>query len=572
MTFQVHAGARPGRPRLLLYITAGLLAGMLGLAALQVQRRDLRGDEQRIADTPLFVRPPRGWQLDPQRPNRFVLPADTRGRGPALVRHIEFHYERRPAFFSPLELVQATDILQGARVTEARPSMIGRWPALELHTRADYRYRNVTFPRDELIRLTCLPRGQVVRVSYQPLLELRPADIALMDEVCESLRIDDPTLTGRPDEFLSNAGLKFPREADWHVIGPDFAEVPAVFVGGAIDRVPAWAIGIYRTCLAANRTPRDLLLDFAGERWRLPPSSIAELIEEEKRADGAAVASVRLPGAMPGGEVAAAWVVAHAPTEAAILFVWHASNPQATAQALGAAAHIAGELQITAIPSIPSVETAMAAGAQLAADLRQGGRPRWGRERVQSRYRAAGRNDVIYTTRTAVDRDPAKGHSGQVTRERPEQTVYRLTWNVDGQGATYDWASDALLPDRRELRIRERRADPDGTVTRQAALEGDRPRNWALKPGPSFVPRPLLSVVQAWVARGEPPVALITTTADFSPGLHAELLRQLPPDGPYPRVLVQADYSPEGVIIAFDDARGEEEYWQTPTNTYRRVP
>src|SRR5512140_2146919 len=73
MLFEVYTGAKPGRPRLLLFVTAGLLAGALGLAWLQVRAGHTLGPEARVGDTPLWVRLPKGWRADPEHPQRYIL-------------------------------------------------------------------------------------------------------------------------------------------------------------------------------------------------------------------------------------------------------------------------------------------------------------------------------------------------------------------------------------------------------------------------------------------------------------------------------------------------------------------
>ncbi len=134
MLIEVHTGTRPGRPRVLLFIGAGLLAGVLGLAWFQVHSVRVLGPEQRVADTPLYVRLPHGWRPHPQDPGTFILPVQQRVLGRRVFeieRRIRFGYERQPVFVPTEELLRQLGLADPG--AQPRPAQIGSYPAVEVH-------------------------------------------------------------------------------------------------------------------------------------------------------------------------------------------------------------------------------------------------------------------------------------------------------------------------------------------------------------------------------------------------------------------------------------------------------
>jgi len=570
MPFEVHTGARPGRPRLLLVIHAVLLAGVLGVAWMQVRAAHGLGPEQRVGDTPLLVRVPHGWRQDPRNPQRFVLMTEGRARQAfrEFERRIQVEYVRLPGFQAPDELLRLREPDGSGDVVQVRRTRLGPYDALELHQTVPIAIRQRRLRGEMITRFTCLPRGHLVKVVYEPLVDLRPADIEIMDEVCQSLRIDDPTLAGPPDDYLAAAGLHLPREPGWLVVGADFAEVPGVYVGGSSADGPAWAIGILRTWLADGRKPRDLLLDFAGQKWLA--LDIDARLEERRRPDGATVAHLRHPAFGEDSEpIPAAWVVAQSPDQAVMLFV-HAS-PAHAAEAEAAAARLASEIRMAPLEAWPALADAEAAGRRLVEDLRKRGpAPRWGRETVELTYRNVQRDETVVVSRSAIQRDPSRGYEGLQWRRIGRSREDRVVWQTDGRAAAYLWQSDFFYGIR-AVQITEQRDAADGPVSRRVWIEERERQRWTFTPGDRFVPPPVEPIIAGWVARGEVAAALVEVSSTLGPGTHAELLRRLPADGQFPRVLVQEDFWPLGGVLAFDDGLGETQYEIYPTAEYRRV-
>ncbi len=573
MLIEVHTGAKPGRPRRLLVLSAGLLAGTLGLAWLQVREAHALGPEQRVGDTPLRVRVPKDWRPYPDDPQRFILPVVSERRHRLVLefeRSVRFELLALPAF-QPIEsLLQFLDLDDQRTLATRRQARIGPYPALEVRHLVPLRLGRRVVERETIVRFTCLPRGHLLQVTYDPLIELRPADFEIMEEVCDSLRIDDPTLSGDAAEFMRSAGLEFALEDDWLVVGTHFEEVPGLYVGGTVNGLPAWSIAILRTWLAAGRRPRDLLADLAGREWLLWDTDA--LLSKQRRPDGAAVATLRHPEFGHTDErIQSAMVVAEAAAEAVIMFVY--AGPGEAEVADEVARRLAAEIEIAALDAIPEVDRAEEAGRVLTATLAaRGPVPRWGREPVQTVYRGSrlGRTERLTVRREAVRRNPELGYSGTLRRRTGRrQREETIQWTVDGHAQSYRWQAD-LYNGRNQLAIIEQRAKPSDPVRRQIIIDERERHARSFQPGPGFVPPPVESIIEGWVARGEVTAAIVETSSILGLGTHTVLLRSLPPDDGFPRVLVQSDFWPQGAILAFDDARAETHYELYPSATYWR--
>lgn len=576
MLTEVRSGTKPGRPRLLLLVSAGLLAGTLGLAWLQVRNARALGPEQRVGDTPLWVRPPLGWRRHPQNPKAFILPARTEGRRRPrhrVERSLRLEFRRLRGFESVEQLLPLLGLGEAPTRASLRRARLGKYEAVEVHVLPVFAGRRLR-QRGMIVRFTCLPRGHLIKVAYQSLDTLRPADLEIMEDVCRTLRVDEPTLSGRSEEYLSRAGLTLDLQKNWHVVGSDLPGVPAVHIGGSVNERPAWSIAIFRTWLAGKRRPSALLEDFAAEQWLL--WDVERLIRTTRRADGATIAALRHPEAGRADKlmIPSAWVVAQTSSRAVIMFVY--AGPGQATLADDAAGRIAESLEITPLEALSGLAEAEQAGRTLAGKLaKRGPVPRWGRESVQTRYegRSLEGREMLLTQRRAIDRDPDRGYSGALLRQVGTREELRQ-WTVDGRAAEYDWQADflyVLYGRALELSVREQRRQGAGEVVRRVFVNGRQRQEGSLRPGPGFVAPPTESIVEGWVARNEASVAIIEVSTRLGTGTHTVLLRHLPPDGNYPRLLGQQDYWPVGWIAAYDDARAEVQYEIRPTAKYERV-
>ncbi len=570
MPFEVYTGAQPGRPRLLLIVTAALLAGSLGLAWVQVQSAGGLSTEQRVGETPLFVRVPRGWQVDPRNPHRFRLPVGDRSRKARFEfeRQIEFDFVRLPTF-QPLEaLLQLPDLARPGQITDVGPARLGPYPAVAVRRIEPRRVGRLRYARETLALCACLPRGQLIHLVYEPIADIRPTDLAILAEVAESLRVEDESVTAPAEEYLRRAGLSLPVDEDWLIVGPHFGATPGVFIGGQVGGVPGWSIGVFRTWLAGGRTPEDLLADLAAEHWVI--WDVAEDLDVQRRADGAAVVGLRHPQ-FPQADtlLPTAYVVAEAPDRVAILLVFAGAKESTAADE--AARRIADTVEIAALPAFVDLGAAEALGQALVADLRKGGPvARWGREALETKYQRVGHDEVVVVGRGAVQRDPQRGYEGQLLRRRGRGQEEWVSWKLDGNAGAYTWQA-GLVQGIAQVRVLERRLTGDGEVERQVQLDDRRQKTWRFTPGAGFVAPPADPIIKGWVARRAGAVALFEASTQLGPGTHFVLVRQLAADGAYRRVLVQDDFWPLGGLEAYDDDRGETVYEQYPSGEYRRI-
>jgi hypothetical protein len=580
MAFEVYTGTRPGRPRLLLIVNAALLAGTAALAWWQVRESRGLGPEQRVHDTPLLVRLPDGWQADPHNPRSFVLPVGARRGGRSareFERRIEFDFTRLPTFRPLDQLLRLPELENLGQIAQVRRAHLGRCDAIEVHYVLPVQIGRLRVHGEIIARFTCLPRGHLIKVVYEPLIDLRPADEQILDDVCRTLRIDDPTLNGAPADYLARAGLKLPLEPDWQVVGADFEAVAGVFLGGSTDKGPArrsespvatWAIGLLRTWLAAGRTPQDLLSDVAAREWLI--WDVQKLIREQRRADGATCTTIRHPefGAV-NVLLPSAWVVSRSASQAVILLVY--AGPEDAAQADAAAEKLATELQLEPLQELAELADAQAAGAKLVADLHKSGPvARWGRESAEATYRRVDPAEMVVVRRSAVQRDPAQGYEGSLWRRTDRAREEQQGWTLDGQAAAYKWQAD-LVYGSSLIHIAEQRARATGAVRREILIDERERQRFDFTPGAAFVPPPAEEIIKGWVARNEAAAAIVEMSSVLGSGTHTAWLRHLAPDGPYPRVLVQEDYWPLGSIEAYDDARAQTQYELYPSAEYRRV-
>lgn len=553
MSFEVYSSSRPGRPRVLLLISAGVLAVSLGLAWLQVHGHRALGPPRSIPGTPLSVRAPLGWVQDENDGGRFVLPTQTSRRRAIFEyeRRIEIDYAERPSFIAPLELLQVPEFVGPGRVSQLRSARIGKYRALEVVRKEPQRVGRTLFERETLVRFTCLPRGQIIKIVYEPLVSLRPADEEILDDVCASLKVDDPTLAGDPDEFLARAGLELPLEDNWSVVGADFADVPGVYIGGTTQEGPAYSLAVLRTWLTGKRKPTDLLADLAAEKWIV--WDIEQRVREVPRVDGPPAVTLRHPAfGRAGAEPCSAWVVTSSTTEAVIVVVY-ASASQAEA-ADEAAAIVATTVKILPLEPFTNLAAAEAHGRRLVADLHEAGPvARWGRERVESLYQRQGRDEIVVDWREAVGRDPSRGYQGEQLSQRGRGREERVAWTLSADARVYEWVAD-LYVGRDSLRVSEVRSEAKGPVQRRLSFEREG-RRWQYEPGLAFVPRPAEPIVNGWVARDNQ-AALIEMSSLLGPGTHTVLLRPLSAEDGKPRVLVQQDFWPAGRSELYDDARG----------------
>jgi len=576
--FEVHLGSKPGRPRLLLVCAAAVLLGTLGLAWWQAYDRRALGDEVRIDGTPLVVRPPRGWKQDPRNPGIFALPAGREGTGRGevtLERYVRFQYLRNATFVPPEEILKWRN-LQWAKSAAPEPARVGPLAGIQVRRIVRHSAFGRVYLQEQVLRVACSPRGDILMVEYVPLTGLTTAQLELLDDMCAAIRLEDPAFTTKPAELLRYAGIEVPEDENWTVFGPDFPEAPGFYVQSSVNGLPAWSLGVFRTWLAEGRTPGDLLVDFASEHWRLPPKDAQ--VAQSRREDGARVATIRHPAfGRSDHRVASVWLVAESAERAALIFVFSGASFAAVGDE--AARKLAQTMVCGPTKALPPLDAAATAGRELADILTQKGAvPWWGRLPMEAYYLEPGTTHPrgVYIGRAAIGDDPAAGYRGHTlylhsteSEPRPQLGL----WTIDGhaRGYAYKFQGDIdTWQGRVPTSVEERLDAGSATVRRTVKTPGQR-RSWEFPVGPSFVCPPLESIAEAWVAQRDEGAWLIEATSHFDAGTHTRLLRPLPPDeSGHRRLLLMTDFWPRGTVLGFDEGP-EPLYQQHPAADYQRA-
>lgn len=566
--FEVYTGTKAGRPTILLLLTGGALVGALGLAWTQVSGSRRLADPVPIKGTPLIVRPPVGWIQHPDRPNVFAktIVSESWGRKREVAeRTLEFRYTRWSTF-QPLP-----DLLRHG----SDPARIGGFNGVQVRRERHFSWRGRVQVGESIYRRASTARGDEISVEYTPLGGVSPGDLELFDTVCRAVVLDDPCMRMKPDEVLSRAGVQFGISEGWEITGPDFPEIPGLYVQCNEGGIPVWGLGIFRTWLAPGRGPTDLLASFAAQKW----PAAAHLAESRQwtRSDGATVARITRPAyEQEGGQITSAWVVARSPAEAAVIFVL-ADGVTASA-ADQAAAQLAEGMQFVSSYPVDGVGATAANGRELAGLLRaEGASSWWGDGEVTSYYygEITGRQLLVVSQREVVDGTRGSEYKG----------FDRYFGRDPGADENHAWRMDAGVEafsrrvetefDRRgrpaSLPLQEAREAGESTVHRVVqTAEGLEEVSVAV--GATFVPPPAETLAESWVARQEEGAWLIETSPLRGAEMTTQLLVPLGPDAEgRARVLLVEDYWPRGTILAFD-ADLEMAYQIVPEGRFERVP
>jgi hypothetical protein len=360
------------------------------------------------------------------------------------------------------------------------------------------------------------------------------------------------------------------------MFGPDFPEVPGFYVQSSVNSMPTWSVGVFRTWLARDRTPADLLVDFSGYYWGLAPEDAR--ITKSRREDGAVIAAIRHPAfGHSEHRVASVWLVAETDQQAALVFVFGGAESAEAGDE--AARQIAQVMTCGPTEAVPPLEPAAAAGRELADILTQrGAMPWWGRLPAETYYLDSGTKPPrgVYIGRAAVGDDPAKGYLGHALYLDNVEGEARLQlglWTIDGdaRGYVYSFQGDIDTWQGRAPITVEERLDAGSAAVTGAVRTPRQRRSREFPVGPSFICPPLESIAEAWVAQQDEGAWLIEATDHFDAGTHTRLLRPLPADdsGRH-RLLLVADYWPRGMILGFDE-RAELLYQQHPGGSYHRI-
>ncbi len=543
----VYTGSKPGRPRLALFVAAAALACTLGMAWLQVRAKRMLQSEVAIDGTPLIVRPPLGWHQAENEPGRFFLPAPApqRRRGIAFSKDVRVSYKRQRFFVSP--------------VTPDRhlPTTLAGLPAVQSRVRKPTE-RQPRLVDHVVSRVTCSPRGDVIRIDYVTRTGLTMADLELLDQIAASVRIQLPNANADPSQALERVGVSVPLEDDWIAALPDVEQVAGCYIGGTIKGIPAWSLGIYRTWLAHGREPDDLLTDFAALYWEAEADALT--VVHTQRGDGVQIAHVTTP--IPGQHpIAAAWLVSKSASEAVIIPVF-ATLDVAIISGEAAAAQIVEALEFTATGGIPDIAAAEAAGRELAGVIHEQGVQTWWGSAPQRTYylvhTVRGR-EAWLSERAPVGERPVRGYRGAEFNLHPDGDR-RQSWSVDMSDAQ-PWRYQFYFEENVSGRLGRRRLQNQATESRKAGsghvsrtrVNSGLHSETDFTPGAAFICPAVDSIAEYLVASETEGAWMIEGSDLIGRGSHTRLLRPMSTDDPDDRrVLAQSDVFPFGVVLTYD--------------------
>lgn len=560
---EVHSSSRPGRPALLAILSGVVLAGLLGLAWFQASEKRSLGPPQRIAGTPLIVRPPRGWIPAPDDPGRFILaekndPHSTEG---ALERQVAFRYERQLAYAPPERVIVTWDRLQNAHSEEPMRTQIRGIPAIQVRRLQQQRAFGHAFIKESILRVATHPRGDIIAVEYWTMMELTSADYELLESICSAIDFVDPELKRVGDDAMRHAGLVFPTQPDWSVVGPCHDQTAALHVLGR----DGGAVAVARTWLAPGRTLEDLLRDHvAAER----PDWLAKArVLESGRRDGVTVHSVYVADPQyPKSEEFRAYALSTERGDAALILPDPGGYPP---EGRRLAARLAALVLFAAEGDRPDYREATSAGAEIAAKIAEkGAMSWWGRSDRRYDFLYEGRGTAALAQ--SVDRAPAGGNASDgysyrgsdISVDTAAKRYSRSRWALDADASGYQMTldmgrEDSLLPGARSLMgewtIREERASGSTGVRREIQRGVEAIASREFMPGTAFVAPPAEVIAEGLVAAGNRDAVLLEVSHPLGLGSNSRLLRRLEPDvSGRPRVLRVDDYSPLGVVLTFD--------------------
>lgn len=550
---EVHSGSRPGQPVRLLTLVGVALVGALCAAFSQVQASRRLGPEVHIPGTPVSVRPPEDWVPDPHLPGSFFREARITGWGGEQTVP-----ERRVTigYFRSSTPVTARDVLEKLGwPADARPARIGPLDGVQARIFKEGVLRGHRYTRELVLRVATTPRGDVISVRYEPLMELSLADYALLDDICRSIRIHDAGLLRDRDVLLREMGLALPEAREWRWFGGTETS-PGVHGQRILNGAAQEAISVHRTWTQPSRSGADLVKDLVSEAWEL--SDLPEPTTRS-RPDGMKIAGLVRPPELSSG-LAAAWVAWQDERAVAVL-VYGADG---SAAGMASVSGLLDKIGLEPHALDQGLAQAREAGARLAERvLSTAERARhWG-DAVTGYYVTVDEdNPSVWIDRvTAVDDDSQLGFRGDGWYFY-EDKLSRIAWGVGaGERYWFEWDGFRRRPPALATHLRDEHSGQSLISHREVGP--DVVTNAPPPPPAGFVSQPLEELAEFAVAHGDPPVALIWCRSHWAPGYHSRLLRHLPPDEDgHLRVQILLDHQPPGGVRAFTpDRRLVYEEW-----------
>lgn len=557
---EVHSGARPGRPVLLLIISAIVLCVTLGLARLQVATKRALGAAISLPNSPLVIRPPQEWSADEKVPNRFVQSSGARGLFSEWEdqRSIEFHYE---TLYPGVTARAAAQILI-SEVTEflpnARKVNVGPWGGLEIQRTGALIRDNVAARRTEICRLAVSPRGDVLLVRYECFGTPTLGDLTRLDDICDAIKFEKEARYAI-DQSAAEALLhfQFGKMDDWEFLHQFRPESLGVILSRetADERT---TINFLRTWRSFDRDPIAILCDRAAIRLRVPYDTLQ--VQELVSSNDSLIAYIESDPSERDPDTNTAFSILANGEQLALIDITTSAPLDDTG---GFLQDVFGEAQLQPVPRFANLDAATEVGRQVIADVRETGiaqsLPTSDHEQIFASSGALIREEIERVRRSRSTRNVWQ-HAGEETRIvyapifRGPQELSSEQWVTDDTATIFKLNGEQPIQ-RPTFVFSEERKTVSGPVIRQI-LSG-RKRETSFDPGPNYAAPPLLPYVYASFANGNEPQLLVEVSAIRAAATNALLATVLERTIGQTQLFLQTDSRPTGMIYVIDNETGE---------------
>jgi len=386
--YELYSMEKPGRPRLAIAMSAGLLLLTVALAyAMVVQRRQETyvplGVPEPVADGWVSLPRPVGWEPGAREdvpPDIGLVLREKGGRGRTLaVVRTAIAIPSLRLRDAGVAVGEAADWLAGTNTVPIPQSVVsfGELPGRQ------FRWRSVAQRSgggESTGVVTVTPQGRVLAVLLHRAGRIDVADEDLVRRVAAAAKASDWGLSEDVAGAAARVGMRFESPRGARVLKAGEGAMPWLFLVGPSDADGPWSIEMIRVPLAPDRKPTDVLADAVRdlcEQWSLPGEP------ERITLQGRVVFRMVVPAdeEQYRDEL---WV---APTgrDSCVLIHGRFDGPRTAAQA--ACGTIAASVELTEGRWIADVDAAFRRGEEILEQIRSEGLDRWfeaerGRERI----------------------------------------------------------------------------------------------------------------------------------------------------------------------------------------------